>query len=61
MRKIINQPEDIVAEMGRGIALTYPGLVFDPKFHYIMAMLTGIGADACFDEIVKTLGLEPRK
>jgi len=22
--------------MGRGIALTYPGLVFDPKFHYIM-------------------------
>ena len=46
MRKIINQPEAIVTEMGRGIALTYPGLVFDPKFHYIMTALTPISEAA---------------
>lgn len=35
MKKILNRPEDLVEEMGTGIALSNPEVEWDHKFHFI--------------------------
>ena len=35
LKKIINRPEDVVSDMGAGIALAYPELEFDRTYHFV--------------------------
>lgn len=36
MKKLLNQPEHLIDEMGAGIALTYPNLNFNQRFHFFV-------------------------